>query len=169
MIHNTINISNRLVGWIVRSFFVVVAIFFILNISRAFINCGPWAREDTRKSCVINQPRRPILIGQAEEVQPLPIPAPKAVVKKPQEEIINIRMQSGTLTVSPLVREGPGDQFAVVSRIYPGNVVEILEIQEQDWIRLRILEPVLDEWIGWVKGKFREDVPESDSKEDIID
>lgn len=171
MIYDSIALSNRLVNWITRTLFVVMVLFLILNIFRAFVNCGPWAREDTRKSCVFNQPRKPVLIGQVEEADPIPvpIPAPAPAPAKPPEERINIRMTTGTLTVSPVVRDGAGNQFAVIARIRPGDVVEILEIQEQDWIRIRMLEPILDEWTGWVRGRFREDEPKPESGKDIID
>lgn len=160
------NIPNRYSQQLTRFVLYFVLIFLVANMLRAFINCGPWARDETRKSCSINQPPRVTVIGTAEEPVPMPLPVTKAPATKPKEEWISIRLSDGVLTVRNEIKAAPGDRYITIARIQPGDVVEILE-REMGWIKIRMLEPIMDHWSGWVKGEFVEDETpeEEDPKE----
>ena len=74
--------------------------------------------------------------------------APTTEDAKPvsQESLRDLRRIIGT---SVNMRTGPGTRYGVLTRVTRNTEVEVLEIFDNGWMRLRVLDT---QRIGWVSG-----------------
>lgn len=92
--------------------------------------------------------------GATELAKPLSEVAPVeevAATPAPEPERLDIRAVTGSRVN---MREGPGTDFGILTSLVRGAEVEVLEITDNGWMRLR---PTDGGPVGWMSGQFISD------------
>jgi hypothetical protein len=83
-----------------------------------------------------------------------PIPASLAIEPEPAQQPRDLRRITGD---SVNMRSGPGTDYGILARVTRDTEVEVLEVFENGWLRIRVLD---GSRIGWVSSRLVTPAPD---------
>ncbi|WP_165586970.1 SH3 domain-containing protein [Pseudaestuariivita atlantica] len=96
---------------------------------------------------------------EAPATEPEAAPEPAALVDSVVADILAEPAETETVTTAPALdlreivgnrvnmRQGPGTEFGVVTKLNQGAEVEVLQAPGNGWLKLRVIE---DDTVGWI-------------------